>query len=470
MQTHTNRRKFIQTLAGVSAGAMLFQNCKTLFSSKPVPEGAEWKDRTNISIDESDNYRFTPELEAATNEAIEKYRKAKFTIRLIDRNNKPMQGVKLKIQLQKHHFDWGYSSALQMCKNDILLNRKTKLIKDLFNCTTAKCYWDEGWHQPIEHNENKRILDRFLEEIHWGLANGLRVKGHPLVWTVRKAIPKWMDKYPYKMQLEILEAHVRDLIQKTGQKVTHWDLCNEMLWEPSLRNLPKRNWPHIETIDEILTYLEPAVDWAKQENPYAIYSLNDYGLVKTYTQGVTAPQQRKRYVQLVQEMKKRGCAPDAIGTQCHVASWYSAREFIGMLNDLSQAGLPIQVTEFWSHLKDYPFDDGADDKKKEKLLIENAKMIYSLAFAHPMVAHFTYWGDKEWFDNEANPTKLYHAIYNLIKKDWTTSTELTTNANGEVQLNAFFGEYKIIAQYQNGNMHPVRVTIEKNNPYVVINF
>ncbi len=470
MQSHTtNRRKFIQTLAGISDGAVFFQNCKTLFKSNPVPEGEEWKNRENITINETDNYKLTPELEAATAEAIEKYRKGKFTIRILSANNKPLQGVKLKIGLQKHHFDWGYSSALQMCENSILSEKKTKYIKELFNCTTAKCYWDERWHQPIEHNENKRILDKFLDEIHWGLANGLRVKGHPLVWTVRKAIPEWMDKYPYKKQIKILEAHVRDLIQKAGQEVTHWDLCNEMLWEPSLRNLPRRNWPHIETIDEILSYLEPAVHWAKQENPYAIYSLNDYGLVKTYAPGVTAKQQRNRYVTLINEMKKRGCAPDAIGTQCHVAGWYSAKEFTTMLNDLSQARLPVQVTEFWAHLKDYPFNDGADDTKKEKLLVENTKMIYTLAFAHPLVAHFTYWGGKEWFDNDANPTKLYHAVYELIKTKWATNTELTTNTNGEVELNAFFGEYQIIAQHQNGNQYPTKVNFRKNNPYIVIN-
>lgn len=458
-----NRRKFMQHLAGLVAGVVIFQRCRNRPANSNIPAGEEWRKKREISVNASDNYFLTPEMEAEANAAINKYRKGQFTIRLLNRKGEALQGYSMHFHQNNHHFDWGFSSAQTLCSEDPLVEKKTKYIKKLFNCTTAKCYWDERWHQPIEHEEGSRILNRFISEIQWGLVNGLKVKGHPLVWTVRKAIPSWMDGYSYEEQMEKLEFHVRDLIRVGGGSVTMWDLCNEMLWEPSLRHLPDREWPHLETIDEILTYLEPAVHWAKDENPKAVYSLNDYGLVKTYAPGVTSGQQRRRYVDLITEMRKRGCAPDEIGTQCHVAGWYSAREFNNMLNDLYRAGLPMQVTEFWAHLKDYPFENAAGPEEKVSALIENVKMIYTLAFAHPGVNHFTYWGSREWFEEDGNPTSLYWAVHNLIKNNWMTETNAITNADGEVKVNGFYGEYDVVVKDKMGNSHPLSLSLAKKN-------
>jgi GH35 family endo-1,4-beta-xylanase len=463
-----NRRKFLNHLVTATAGTFLLSKCKNQQSGSKIPEGEEWRSKKKMPVKAGDNYWLTSELEAEANAAIEKYRKGPFTIRLLNQKGEALPGYSVHFRQNGHHFDWGYSGAFEICEEEPLSQQKTKHIKKLFNCTTAKCYWDERWHQPIEHEEGNRIMDRFIGETEWGLANRMKVKGHPLVWTVRKAIPSWMDKYSYEVQLKKLEKHVRELIRAGGDSVTMWDLCNEMLWEPSLRNLPQRHWPHLETIDEILTYLEPAVHWAKDENPAAVYALNDYGLVKTHAPGVTSEQQRKRYVDLVHEMKKRGCAPDAIGTQCHVAGWYSAKEFNATLNDLAMAELPIQVTEFWAHLKDYPFENQIDRKEKEAALVENVKMIYTLAFAHPDVNHFTYWGSREWFDEHANPTSVYWAIHNLIRNHWMTSAEKISDAEGTISLHAFYGTYDVIITDDMGNSHPVSISLSQNNDQLTL--
>ena len=243
-----------------------------------------------------------------------------------------------------------------------------------------------------------------------------------------------------------------------------WDLCNEMLWEPSLRNLPQRKWPHIESTNEILSYLEPAVHWAKEENPNAVYVLNDYGLVKTNAPGVTSRQQRDRYVDLTEEMYRRGCAPDALGSQCHVVGWYSSEEFTAMLDELAVAGLPLQITEFWAKLKDCPF--AGSEAEVIEARVEYVKMIYTLAFAHPQVSHLSYWGSSDWFDTQGKPTHLFEAIFGLIKKQWSSQDSLTTNAEGEITLRAFYGDYNLLWRDEQGNQHPVSVSLNKGQPEV----
>ncbi len=465
-----NRRDFILKLANFSAMAMISPACVDRNKQKGIIEGEEWRMGLDNGANDAGNYALNENMLVQANDSIERIRKGNFIIRLIDENDQPLHGLKVILKQQNHDFDWGFSMAGTICGMSASQQNRTKFVKELFNCTTAKCYWDEGWHQPIEKNEGERITDTFLGEVQWGRANELRVKGHPLVWTVRKAVPAWMNKYSYAQQLKKLEEHVRELIRLGGESVTQWDLCNEMLWEPSLRNLPNRKWPHIETIDEILSYLEPAIHWARDENPFVTYALNDYGLVKTYAPGVTSAEQRQRYVSLIHEMRRRGCAPDAIGSQCHVAGWYTFQEFNTMLDELSEAGLPIQITEFWAKLKDLPFKNMQEEKEQQKALIDYISMIYTLAFAHPGVSHITYWGSKEWFDADGNPTQVYWVLHDLIKNKWMTNESLTTNADGEVALRAFYGDYKMLVQDEKGNTRYIDLTLGRKASDIVLQY
>jgi len=453
-----NRREFFAKLGGA---ALALGACKPV-QYKNTIAGEEWKNEHYPSISVDGNYWFSEELQEITEQAIAKNRKGSLKLKLKGKSGNPLTGYQLHLKLLQHDFDWGFSGASDICNLDKRDDVVTPLVRKLFNCTTAKCYWDERWHQPIESKEGKRITSRFRGEIDWGLSNGLQVKGHPLVWTVRKAIPEWLDKYSYPRQMKILEDHVRDLI-RLSPGVTLWDLCNEMLWEPSLRNLPKRDWPHLESIDEILTYLQPAVEWAKDENPHATYVLNDYGLTKTTAPGVTSAQQRKRFVKLINEMRRRGCLPDAIGSQAHVAGWYNAYEFTTMLDELSASGLPLQITEFWAKPKDNPFKSEMSANEQQQALIDHVRMIYSLAFAHPNVSHISYWGSSEWFDEQGEAKPLYHAMYNLIKDEWNTEASLVSDSSGEVQLPAFFGTYAILIQDLKGNQRYEKVLFKKHD-------
>ena len=450
-----NRRGFIGRLALGSAGL--------LGSGLSHAQGQSSFRRFSYT-ERAGSFVLTPEIEAECRERIEKNRKGKFGIRIVDPEGRPLTGRKFRIRLLQHLFDWGNSGALYAREDDPSLEIRSGHFRSLFNCTTAKCYWDERWHQPIEHEEGNRIMERFRAEVDWAVHHGIRVKGHPLVWTVRKAIPEWMDRYSYPEQLRKLEAHVRDLIRVGGDRVTRWDLCNEMLWEPSLRNLPKRNWPHIETAEEILTYLEPAVHWARDQDPEAIYSLNDYGLVRSGVPHlITAKQQRDRYLVLLEEMYRRNCLPDAVGTQCHIGSWYTDKEFSACLDHLAQAGLPVQVTEFWAR-PDKGIPDGIKDTETEIARMENVRMIYTLAFSHPLVTHLTYWGGR-FFDDHGQPTLLYKSLYQLIKEEWTTEEVLTTDADGKIYMNGFKGHYVIEEDPGSGSMKKAEILVENSGDF-----
>jgi GH35 family endo-1,4-beta-xylanase len=438
--------------------------------SSTTPLGEEWKDVAGIDRSLFPILRSDAETLAAAREEIPRTRTRQVTLRLAGPHGPVPPGTPITVVQESHAFDFGCSSGstLEAEASDPRIKARNDLFVALFNCTTAKCYWDENWHQPVERHQGQRVTSTFLAEIDWALARGLRVRGHPLVWTVPKAIPGWMRRYPYEQQLRFLEHHVRSLIACTGGRVKLWDLVNEMLWEPSLHNLPSRDWPHLESTEEMLTTIEPAVHWARSEDPDAVYVLNDYGLeIKQVALkgGVSASQQRDRFVRLVDEMQKRGCAPDAIGTQAHDSKWAPLDLFHHVFSQLASTGLPVQISEFWAHDSGCPQAEGKTPEQILEQKCDFVEGVMTVAFAHPSVTHFTYWGGAEFFTRDGwQPSKLYERVRDLIHHRWKTRTEVITGPDGEISFRGFLGGYRLRWTGPNGRAHSLPFRLDRQTP------
>ncbi len=429
----------------------------------PLIPGEEWRNVHELDRHHLKHLRPDAEVLAQAREGIERHRKSDLRLRLVDASGQPRRGLELRLVQERHHFVFGCSSGGTFAGEDSPnVRARNRHFVALFNGTHAKCYWDEKWHQPIETHQGHRNTSLFLAEIDWACAHGLVVRGHPLVWTVPKAIPQWVRTYTYDQQLRFMEHNLRSLIQCADGRIKLWDLVNEMLWEPSLRNLAARDWPHIESTEEMLTYMEPAMHWAREEDPDGRYVINDYGLERTYTElkGVNGPMQRRRFVELAVEMRRRGCGPDALGTQGHVGKWFPMDLAWKVFDELSEAGLPLQISEFWAGLKDHP--DPAE-KSEEQLRIDRARYAadyYTVAFGHPSVEHLSWWGGAEFFEREGWVTSLlYQQLHRLIREEWWSDVTLTTDGDGCLDARVFHGDYRLRWRGTDGTLHsqPVRV-------------
>lgn len=426
--------------------------------------GEEWRQVSAPGSDARTPEEADTAAVTAARSRIAELRTAAVRLRLVDRSGRPIPGQSLRLTQERHAFVFGCSSGGTFAADRTPAQiERDRLFTELFNGTHAKCYWDEKWHQPIETRQGQRELGTFLAELDWGCAHGLTVRGHPLVWTVPKAIPTWVRRYPYERQLAFLEHHVRSLIQAAGGRIKVWDLVNEMLWEPSLRNLSSRDWPHLETTEEMLTYIEPATRWAREEDPTAVYVLNDYGLECTYTplKGVTAAGQRRRFLDLVAALRERGAAPNAIGTQAHVGRWFPMALVQQVFDELAGAGLPVQVSEFWAALKDHPAPEGLAADRIAEDRLRYVRDYYTIAFGHPAVDHLSYWGGSDFFEREGwVPSPLYRALHDLIRKEWWTDLTLSADSEGWIEARAFHGDYRLVWQDRLGNPHTRALRIE----------
>jgi endo-1,4-beta-xylanase len=433
-------------------------------TQQPVIAGEEWRNVNDYDRHLYQDLKPEAEILAEAEAGIERHRKADVRLRLVDRTGAAHRGLAVDLVQERHAFVFGCSSGGVLADDaDPIKRERNRLFCELFNGTHAKCYWDEKWHHPIETRQGMRDTSLFLAEIDWAVANNLVVRGHPLVWTVPKAIPQWVRRYPYEQQLRFMEHNLRSLIQAAAGRVKLWDVVNEMLWEPSLRNLATRDWPHLESTDEMLTYIDPALRWARDEDPDAAYVLNDYGLEMTYTtlKGVNAPLQRRRFVELVAALRARGNAPDAIGTQGHVGKWFRMGVVQKVFDELAAGGVPLQISEFWAGLEDCPDPEG---KTKEQLTAERDAYVrnyYTVAFGHPSVEHLSWWGGKHFFDRDGwVPSSLYKTVHGLVKQRWWTNAKLAADGDGVITARAFHGDYRLRWRDASGTPHNRALRIE----------
>ena len=414
-----------------------------LFEENTTQNGEEWKNAKRLNQEDLRDLPDEENVLLKAKERIEKYRKGNFSLKLIRPDNSPLSEQEITLVQKQHTVDWGCSGAgsAQLLVKDEAHRKRSEYFAALFNCTTAKCYWDERWHQPIERHRGRRIYDLFLDEVKWAESLGLKVKGHPLIWTVPKAIPKWLHSYEFEQQKEFLKDHVQSLIDASGPAVQVWDLCNEMLWEPAFKNIAQRKWPHLDPIEDIADYIAEGLAWAREANPNAIYALNDYGLIYTYRQEISAKEQRERYLQIVEALRQRNQVPDAIGCQSHVGGKFHLGAFEKTLQHLAQAGLPLQVTEFWAQEKDFPKELSKDELEEE--MARYICNMYIVGFSIPQLNHFTYWGGSIFFNEQNEPSYTYQQLHQLIKKEWSTQIKKSTDATGQLSFEGFKGIYAI---------------------------
>ncbi|HMP93917.1 MAG TPA: endo-1,4-beta-xylanase [Phnomibacter sp.] len=424
----------------------------------------------------------------AARQEIRKVRMAELDIQVLDFAGKPLRNTNVELVQLSHSFPFGDCNPGMdaIFRKDGAgsehLKQYRKLFASVLNAVNSTCYWSERPRNNMAKTEEylgEPMYEGFADTVNWGNAHGLLVKGHPLFWPVEKAIPEWIRRYDYPTQLKFLEVRLRQLVGRFKGRVKMWDAVNEMLWEPALKNLSSRNWPHLETMDNMVEYISMVLHIVREEDPDAIYLLNDYGLETPWPKelksntgiAVTHLLQRKRYLELLQRLQQAGSLPNAIGLQGHGNDWQMPTDQMAYYTEMSSAGLPIHITEFWAH---------TDHLKKEgvKLTADNGDFItqsfqnqnapqytqqqidamqaeyvanyLTCAFAHPSIDAFFFWGFMsmavEWKENDLPAYELkpvYHAVKNLIHEEWNTQLKLNTNGDGLLQMRGFSGDYSL---------------------------
>lgn len=396
---------------------------------------------------------------------IEQVRKRDVELRVIGRDGEPLANEPVEIVQARSAFPWGdqlwaLDRMFRYGEAETDTGRYHKrLFAGLLNAANCLCYWTErdvNDGPKTEDIQGDPQMNGFAHCVDWAAAEGLRVKGHPLFWSIDKCVPQWVKRYDYATQMKFAEVRVRSLVARFKGKVSIWDAVNEPMWEPAFKNLSKRHWPHIEPINDIADYVEEVLRWCREEDPDATFLINDYGMevdkkgeksgpVAADGTVVTAAMQRKRYLALIGELHDRGMPPDAIGLQWHTGGWVDHATQLAIYNEMATGGLPLHITEFWAHTRHLK-EEGLPDDVVEQMQSDYVVNHLTCAFGHPAVEGFFFWGmfndAVKWGQYSSHgPRPIYHRLNDLLNREWMTRITLTTDEQGRATFRGFYGSY-----------------------------
>ena len=401
---------------------------------------------------------------AAAKQSIEKIRKRDVELRLVGTDGKPLADMPVEIVQTRSSFPWGdqlwgLDRLYRFGQADTDKGKYMKRMHaGLLNAANALCYWterDKNDGPKSEDIQGDPQYDGFAYCVDWINSEQMIAKGHPLFWSIQKCVPEWVKRYDYDTQMKFAEVRVRNLVARFRGKVKIWDAVNEPMWEPAFKNLPQRNWPHIDPIPEIADYIQQVLTWCRDEDPDATFLVNDYGMEankgddkpKIGNDGsqVTAASQRKRYLALMRELQQRGTPPDAIGLQAHTGGWLSHDVQAAVYDEMATAGIPLHITEFWAHTR-HLRQKGIPEEQISHVQAEYVTNYMTVAFGHPAIGGFFFWGMMgdavKWGEHSSHePTVLYERMAKLLREEWMTRLTLRTDSQGKVRFRGFLGDY-----------------------------
>ncbi len=347
-------------------------------------------------------------------------------------------GAKVKIEQEKHEFWFGcaissnvFAQNSKMSESDIRMY-KEKFLENFNSAVTENAVkWGsmERTRGEIDYLTPDNILD-------WTEANDLPCRGHNLYWGIDQFVQKWVKDLDDEELREALEKRGIETANHFKGRFVEYDLNNEMI---------HGNY-YAERLGDGIT--REMADWVLEGDKNAKLWVNDYDIL---TGG-----RLDDYLKQIRTLKEEGVPIAGIGVQGHLhGETFSREKLKSSLDSLGQFGLPIRITEFNMPGQRSKYYEDKALKLTEEEELQKAKEIadyYRICFAHPAVDGILMWGFWEganWikasslYYRDWSPTPALKTYQDLIFREWNTSLSLTLDENGEADVPAFFGDYKI---------------------------
>jgi endo-1,4-beta-xylanase len=362
---------------------------------------------------------------------IDQYRKANYSVRVVDAAGQPVPGAQVRFRLRRHAFPFStavVASRIMDSSSPANQTYRHKLL-ELFNAAGPENDlkwppWEGNWGSGFNRQQTLAALD-------WLHARGMRVRGHVLVWPSARNLPNSITALPRKDPSipGRIRDHIADIVPATKDRVVEWDVLNE----------PYDN-------HDLMDDFGPQImaDWfkeARKHHPTARLFINDYGILSGG--GVNAAKQQF-YEDTIRYLLDQGAPVGGIGMQGHMGG--------------SPTGIPRVWTVLERYAQAFPdlkigiteFDVDTDD---EQLQADYTRDFLTLVFSHPSVNGFQMWGFWEgahWrgkaamYRTDWSEKPNGKAYRELVHGTWRTDDLKTTGGDGRVNGRGFHGDYDVV--------------------------
>lgn len=426
-----------------------------------------------------ENFR-NPEIRAKLQGNIERYRKGKGVLSVIDAQGNPVSGVSVKLTHKKHECKFG---ANLFMLEEFETPKKNELYKKyfskVFTMATLPFYWNaiEPERGKLRYKKGSKPMYRrppidlcmeFCQEM------GIEPREHALAYDFQ--FPKWLKGLSTQEVKTELERRYQEISSRYSDQIPTIEVTNEMNWPEGM------NVTSFYEDPEFLTWCYDIAEKYFPNNQIAINeAMNESWL------------QRGRvtdfYYAYIENLLLKGRRIDAIGMQFH--AWtskdtiqseydrmspvmYNPEILLSRLDLYARFGKPLQITEI-------TLSAAGPEPENEQIQAEILEGLYSTWFSHPNVEQIIYWnlvdgyayvnsddpeairasmGNMEIGENrfyggllrfDMSPKPAYYTLKNLLKKTWHTEVEGVTDVNGQLQFHGFWGDYDVELQRFNGS-------------------
>ena len=172
----------------------------------------------------------------------------------------------------------------------------------------------------------------------------IKVRGHNLCW--HRQLPTWFEAEANAGNARrLLTEHIERVAGRYAGRMQSWDVVNEAVQVEDGRPDGLRDSPWLKLVGE--EYLEVAFHAARQADPQALLTYNEYGV-----EGEDAKSEAKRaaVLELLRRLRARNVPVDAVGVQSHLSAGPELENQVGaglvrFLAEVKELGLQVLITE-----------------------------------------------------------------------------------------------------------------------------
>jgi len=404
------------------------------------------------------DYWNNAELSAKIDDNIERHRKSDATVRVTDAAGKPLPGVSVAIKQLDSSFHFG-ANIFKL--DGFSTPAENRLYEDafcgLFNAATVPFYWkglepERGKLRfaadspPMPRRPPPDRVVAFCEE------HGLRMHGHCLVWNfIKWSIPDWLPDAPAETR-PLWEERIRQIAERYGHRIHRWDVLNEATYQHKFTSA-RGVFPNYE---------RHAFQCADRYFPRnARLDIND--LTAVWDEILPG------YFNLIARLLDDGAKIGGIGLQFHVWSEEELRsllagkvkapaQLLAALDKYAEFGFPLHVSEI-------TLPSPGKGEAADAIQAQAARGLYRLWFSHAAVDSITWWNLPDGgaapgedillsglLASDLKPKAAYHALHDLIHREWRTHETGVTDSEGKFSLRGFHGEYEATASRKGTNV------------------
>jgi GH35 family endo-1,4-beta-xylanase len=325
---------------------------------------------------------------------------------------------------------------------------------------------------------------------------GFTLSAHPLIWMLPELMPEYLKDMPFDQLNQETDEHVSALVSHYRDDINTWVVINEATARHASADL---------TREQITELTKTGIRAVRENDPNGRIIINNlfdwYGSGRAIEMLTSDTEPFELSIPVYwDQLEAEGIDYDIIGQQHYgggfvdfFAEWnLGAGDYVGVvtwdlarhsmiLDRLSEYGKPIHVTEQsvgstwdpnwsqygagWWHR---PWDEATQ--------AEFVRQFYTIAFSKERVEAITWWdiNDRESFivtggllDENNNPKQAYYALKDLIA-GWTTSGTGQTDANGQIAIQGFGGEYQLTIVHDEQTWHKTVHMWEQQNNQVTV--